>query len=373
MPAMRYAECRSIGLRSCALALACGLVLLASAAPAKEPAAIPPSGGRWDTGKGFSFERKAGKTRRSLSGIACPATTAGPRLCLAVFDEGVEARYVSLTDGTALPDAERIVLQPGGRELDAEGAATDGRFYYVVGSHSAKRGSCASNPDSRHLIRFRLDPRTGRGLRDGQGGLVDLQDTGALWRLMAQLPELAPHVGEEMCLGSEPPPDAPRRKGLQGIDIEGVAVKDGRLHFGLRGPAIGGQALILSVDADALFAGADARPRLSRVAVGEGRAIRDMTTVEDGFLLLVGPDDDAMHRKLPFSVMRWDGREGETAARPKELASLAVDKVKLRGCDEEIKPEAIAALEDRPGVPYRVVVFSDGLCDGGPLGFSIPR
>lgn len=370
---MRCSDHRDISLRSFAAGLAAALVLLASPAQPKEPASISPSGGRWDTGQGFSFERKAGKTRRSLSGIACPTPASEPRLCLAVFDEGGEARYVSLTDGTALPDSERVVLRSGTTELDAEGAATDGRFYYVTGSHSAKRGDCRSNPDSRHLIRFRLDPQTGRGQRDGNGGLVDFQDTDALWRLMARLPGLAQYVGEEMCLGSEPPPGAPGKRGMNGVNIEGLAARDGRLFFGFRGPAVDGQAPILSVDADALFASRDPKPRLSWVSVGQGRAIRDMVAVEDGFLLLVGPDDTGSRQALPFSVMRWDGREGGEPSQPKPLATLALGKVKLRGCDEEIKPEAIAVLEDRLHAPYRVVIFSDGLCDGGPLGFSIPR
>jgi hypothetical protein len=29
--------------------------------------------------------------------------------------------------------------------------------------------------------------------------------------------------------------------------------------------------------------------------------------------------------------------------------------------------------EDEAGKPYRAVIFSDGMCDGGPLIFTIPR
>lgn len=348
------------------------LMSLAASAAAAEPR-VAPSEPRWTVGDGFDFAGKAKKTRRSLSGIACPATLSGEKRCLAIFDEGGEARYVTLKDGAALPEAERVVLRRGKTELDAEGAATDGRYYYVTGSHSAKRGDCKSNPDSRRLIRFRLDPQTGRGLRDSDGRLAGFEDTDALWRLMARLPGLARYVGEEMCLGSEPPPDARGKRGMNGVNIEGLAVRDGRLFFGFRGPAIGGQAAILSVDADALFADRDPKPRLSWVAVSQGRAIRDMIAVEDGFLLLVGPDDTASRQGLPFSVMHWDGRENGELSQPKPLATLDLDKVKLRGCDDEIKPEAIAVLEDRPGAPYHAVIFSDGLCDGGPLGFSIPR
>jgi hypothetical protein len=47
--------------------------------------------------------------------------------------------------------------------------------------------------------------------------------------------------------------------------------------------------------------------------------------------------------------------------------------VKLRSCDHELKPEALAVTADEPGQPYQAVIFSDGMCDGGPLRFSIPR
>ncbi|KRE17500.1 hypothetical protein ASE63_13725 [Bosea sp. Root381] len=348
-----------------ALAMLLGLPLLAGPADAADPPALAPLGGILSSGQGFTFASKQNKTRRSLSGIACPSLPKAPGFCLAVFDEGGEARYLTLGKEGLRPDAERVGVLPGTVELDGEGAATDGRFYYVVGSHSAKRGDCASNPGSRHLIRFPIDPATGRGK------LAELVDTGALWTLMAGIPGLKKHVGEAMCLGSEPPEDAPHLPGRRGVNIEGLAVKDGRLFVGFRGPAKDGQARILSVDADALFAGGDPRARLFSVAVGAGRAVRDLVAASDGILVLAGPDDDKSNEKRGFTVLRWNAKDGSDNVRP--LASLDLRGVKLRGCDEEIKPEAITLLADRPGEPYDAVILSDGLCDGGPLRFAIPR
>ncbi len=89
------------------------------------------------------------RLRQQAEEDACPPLPAGaPRLCLAVFDEGGEARYLTLEGGALRPQGERIVLLPGKVELDAEAAATDGRFYYVAGSHSAKRSDCKTNPDA---------------------------------------------------------------------------------------------------------------------------------------------------------------------------------------------------------------------------------
>jgi hypothetical protein len=373
---MKPMTIRALPAALAALSFTALLACAAGAAPS-EPPRIAPQGGPWDAGRGFSFEHKVKKTRRSLSGIACPANASGQRLCLGAFDEGGEARYFVLGDGRVAPDGERVILRPGKVELDAEAAATDGAFYYVTGSHSAKRSSCASNPDSRHVIRFKVDPATGRGLRTTDGKLAGLEDTGALWALMATLPGLKDHVGEEMCLGGQSPgqpPNAPDKAGRQGVNIEGLAIRNGRLFFGFRGPAIDGTAMILSVDADALFKGGDARPKLSTITVGQGRGIRDLLAVSDGILVLAGPDDDKANTALDWVVLRWDGEDsGNAVKQPRALATLDLSHVKLRKCDEELKPEALVVTEDRPGQPYRAIILSDGMCDGGALGFSIPR
>jgi hypothetical protein len=58
---------------------------------------------------------------------------------------------------------------------------------------------------------------------------------------------------------------------------------------------------------------------------------------------------------------------------PDPLARLELSGVNLRSCDSELKPEALAVIDDKPGESHQVVIFSDGMCDGGPLGFTIPR
>jgi len=334
--------------------------------PSKQPANLEP----WQPGSPFKFgkkEKKEDKFRQSLSGVACPATSARPRVCLAVFDEGPEARYLLLDERSYRADDERVVLRPGDGELDGEAAATDGAFYYVTGSHSAKRNSCESNPDSRFVIRFRIDPATGRAARVN-GALADYQATGRLWEVMAAHPQLAAFVGEKMCLGTEPPEKAPQLEGRNGVNIEGMTIRDKRLFFGFRGPVKGGVAKILSVAPDALFAGGDASPQVFDVEVGEGRGIRDLLAVSDGILVLAGPDDD--DGDVGWIVLRWDPASPGQA---KKLAHLDLTGVKKRPCDETVKPEALLVLEDAPPQAYRVLVLSDGLCDGGPLEFALPR
>jgi hypothetical protein len=227
------------------------------------------------------------------------------------------------------------------------------------------------------VIRFAVDATTGRAPRDPaedpNGSLVRYQDVDYLWKIMAELPGLKKHVGKKKCLGTEPPEKAQHLKGRRGANIEGLAVKDGRLFFGFRGPAKDGQTLILSVRTEAFFAGSDPKPELTRIVVGERRGIRDLHAVEDGILILAGPDDDASSSDADWIVALWDGKgAGHSAVEPKVLAQLDLAAVKLRHCDKELKPEALTLLRP-PTDHYHLLILSDGMCDGGPLEFKIPR
>lgn len=331
------------------------------AACAADPPWIRPEGPRWDRDDtSFAFPRK---TRRGLSGIACPAVQGERRICLAVFDEGTRAQFVDISGGGFEPLAEIVDLMHGvpgtdsGKELDAEGAAVDERFYYVTGSHSPKRRNCESNPASRYVMRFPYDPKTGLARRPVDAGR---QVSIRLWPLMAGLPELRAHVGDGKCMGR---PD-------HAVDIEGLAIRDGRLYFGFRGPALEGRVPVLSVDAGALFEGGDTAPRITMLEVGGGRGIRDMVTVADGILILAGPDDQLENEDRDWFVGLWDPR----GSKLQRLARLDLEGVGRRACDDERerKPEAIAVLEESRW-RYRVLILSDSLCDGGPLAFTVPR
>ncbi len=344
--------------------LVSALALCSAAALAQTPlpSAIPsiqPTGGLWDSGDGFVFDlgkKKTLKTRQSVSGIACNLDAQHKRICLLVFDEGTQARYATLKDGKLLVDAESVSFPGIDGELDAEAAATDGRYLYVTGSHSAKRSDCSSNPHSRHVIRMTLDPKTGRALKAGYA------DTGRLWQVMQAQPALAPFVGEGKCLGSAP----------GGINIEGLAVGAGRLHFGFRGPVANGAAFVLTLDADALFGSADPKATVSRLALGAHRGIRDMVAVANGFLILAGPDDYRSSLSVGWAFFWWDGKPGAGVLQPKLLGTLDLSGVKLRQCDETLKPESLTVLEETPRA-WKLLVLSDGLCDGGALAFTVMR
>lgn len=346
------------------LSLASSLLFILAGAQAQtpgEPPLVRPIGKPWDSGNGFAFAKKEEKTRKALSGIACTMNAAQERVCLMVFDEGWQARFATLGHHKLTIDPEEVKLKdPEKEELDAEGAATDGSYFYVTGSHSAKRNGCVENVHSRHVIRFRLDPATGRAQRSRKGKLVDDDDKGRLWSIMQSRPELRKHVREgDHC----------------GVDIEGLAVSKGRLYFGFRSPAG-----ILSVDAEALFKGGDPKVKLALVELGAGRGIRDMVAVEDGFLLLTGPDDDRKNQyTVNWRIDWWDGNS-VTARTLAQLDLSALNeprtlrKGKSRACkdNDEIKPEAMTVLDRTPKAD-ELLVLSDGMCDGGAMTFTVNR
>lgn len=347
------------------LALA-GLVwggTIAHAQPAVPPPNVAPTGKVWSTGAGFSFADKQKKTRRAASGMACAPNAARARVCLVAFDEGMEARFAEIGVGKLVPQPGGVRFAVPGKELDAEGAATDGRYFYVTGSHAVKRSDCKANPSSAHVLRFQRDPATGLALAAADGGALPAgyQQTTRLRSLIAADPQLRDSLAQGRCLGTG------------ALDIEALAVRDGRLHVGLRGPTEGGHAFIVSVDAEALFGTADPALRVTRVPVGARRGLRDMAVASQGMLLLTGPDDHADSDGAGWAVVQWNDRPAPgQPAEVRTLATLDLRKIALGKCDKETKPEALTVLAESP-TAYRVLVLSDGMCDGGPLVFDIAR
>ena len=354
----------ALGVSSAALAASPPLVQLDSALPVI---------GTKDDGFGADLSKKKQlQLRQSVSGIACALNARQQRVCLLAFDEGADGYFARLEGGTLKPLKKPVTLIPGDGELDAEAAATDGRYFYVAGSHSPRRSDCSARPDSRHVVRFARDADTGRALKPGvvkramnkvlgDSAPAGYADSTRLWTIMQAQPALAAHVAEKLCMGDQ-----------GAVNIEGMAVQDGRLTFGFRGPVSGGAATLLSVDADALFdptGRADPKVVVSTLALGAHTGIRDLVAVTGGFLLLAGPDDErASQKTVDFSVWFWDGVSPQARA----LAQLDTRQVSLRSCDKEIKPEALTVLQET-AKGYQLLVLSDGLCDGGALGFTVGR
>jgi Protein of unknown function (DUF3616) len=114
-----------------------------------------------------------------------------------------------------------------------------------------------------------------------------------------------------------------------GVNIEGIAVKNDRMYFGLRGPSLDGSAFVLSVDAEAVFTKeGDLKSKVTPLALGLNTGIRDLAAINDGILILAGPTRD---ETVPYAVWFWDG-VGTTA---KPLGTLDLGKVD-KGAKAEI-------------------------------------
>ncbi len=86
-----------------------------------------------------------------------------------------------------------------------------------------------------------------------------------------------------------------------GIDIEGIAFRDGLLYLGFRGPVLRDNlvpVMLLTFDQPKRY-------QLHLVCL-DGQGIRDMVALDEGFLIISGPVNDATG---PFCLWWWDGKD----------------------------------------------------------------
>jgi hypothetical protein len=214
----------------------------------------------------------SGKMRDALN-VSGAASVAAGRVLL-VCDElkrGVQAGHIALaTSRMTVTEGEFTLLAGAGKELDLEAAAADPQHpcYYVCGSCGTSRKTGAAAPDRQWLFRIGTDPASGTMIPGAvtRVSLVDALRTDAF---------LAEHSGKS----------APN----MGVDIEGLAYKDGRLWFGLRCPNVNGCGLVVVASADDLMAKRPVVWQRFDLPLGVDRGLRDLAPITDGFLLLAGP------------------------------------------------------------------------------------
>jgi len=284
--------------------------------------------------------------RMNLSGAACAPTTRPLRVCLMVNDEKKYAQFFSIK-GRKISPKKLIRLSDADKDPDGEGAAYADGFFYVTGSHGRKRHSPSPNDSSYAIFRFPVDPATGvPPFKISEDEVVGIESTSRLRDAI----RTGDHIKDFY--------DQPLGRG--GVNIEGIAVKRGRMHLGLRAPSRDGKAFILSVDAAAAFSrDADLKAKVRELALGTDTGIRDLAAVDDGILVLAGPTRE---EPVPYAVWHWN--EGRP---PKRLGTLDLSRV-----PEGAKAEILLVLAEKPK-SYRVLVMFDGVENGGPLSFKLPR
>lgn len=225
--------------------------------------------------------------------LACDETTGVERLTRDGDDWGNHCHF-NLAEWVDLPDGED-------GEMDIEGLCIDGDWLWITGSHSLKRGNpkdASGATGLRRLSQIKWDPnrqffgRVPLARKDGVATPVPNDGKrvaghlafGGRGRLRKWLRK-DPLLGDFLNLPSKD----------NGLDIEGIAVRDMRIWLGLRGPVLRGHAVVLEMELKETRPGrlkprridAGRRYRMHLLDLGGG-GVRDLALDGDDLLLLTG-------------------------------------------------------------------------------------
>lgn len=301
---------------------------------------------------------EGGDASEDVSGLACDwqgERADGAMRCLAVEDEGGSAQWAGF-DGAVLEARERIGLldaatplgappegicdgsDPGSGEFDGEAAAFDDGVFYVTGSHGCSRNSDELRPAGFLVARIAPDEP---GL-DVHPGTVAIDLSHRLGALLRRSPPLLRYFGA-----------SPNR--ANGLNIEGLAVREGRMVFGLRAPVIDGHAFLFETTAATMFErDIVGTGRAIPVELGPQRGIRDLAFLPDGRLLILsGP---AQEQDIPYRLHLYD--EGDLS----DLTDIAppgggkAEAIAIVGVERDRATLLVLFDGARDGAPRRIIV-----------------
>jgi hypothetical protein len=244
-----------------------------------------------------------------------------------------------------------IPLVRAGSEIDIEAIAAEGSHYYIIGSHGASKKKGEQQDNRYSLFRLTVDPATGRPTGSGA---ADAVQRASLADVIRADPVLGEHVGQPLQ--------------QKGVNIEGLAVRDGRLFVGFRNPNLGGYAFVMEIRADDVFDGVP-RPSctLHKLRLGEGLGIRELVAARSGFLLIAGNAGSEPSKKYAaaedyekdrdFFLYGWDGQSTEVH----KIGTLP---------QTEGKAEAMAILAETED-SVTVLVLFDGPSRGRPTVYRV--
>jgi len=241
----------------------------------------------------------------------------------------------------------KLLSDQASGDPDAEGAAYDDGYFYVIGSHGRKRHHPDDgNPTSYHVFRIPVDKATGVPPYEiSDDDVIGVE--ASVMRLRGAIKDALPSAYDKPL-------------GENGANIEGIAVADGRMYLGFRGPSDDGKAYILAVDAKAVFMeSAPLNAELKSVPLGTTVGIRDIAAVSGGLLLLTGPVNE---QPITPSIVFYDPKTGALGT-----------SHPLKVADTTAKAETLLLLSDSAGQPWRVLVMFDGPENGAPAQYLVPR
>ena len=331
-----------------ATALLSGIALLlpASLGLADQPK-LAPTAAKWTVTS--SFEKNS-EARTNLSGAACVPTTPPFTSCLIANDEKKYAQFFSIEGTSVTPRAViRLMDKDADGDPDAEGVAYDDGYFYVAGSHGRSRHGDKANDSSYVVFRFPVDKSGVPPFKVSEDDVVGITSTARLRDAIRNGDIIKEYYNQPLDEG--------------GVNIEGIAVKDGRMHLGLRGPSRNGHTFILSADAEAAFTKSEnLNVRVKQLKLGKDAGIRDLASVSDGLLVLSGPVNE---QSVEPAIFHWDEKTGSL----RKLGELQLPTA-LSG---SAKAETLLVLHDRASEPWRVLVIFDGPENGAPTEYLVPR
>jgi hypothetical protein len=274
-------------------------------------------------------------------------------------DEGNKVQILKREGGHYRWERDIILSEDEKKEIDIEGIACEGEMVYVIGSHSCKRPRMKAEntyETNRKLIekvlyeknrdklfRFRLDKKTGNVVGNiEKTSLRGLINNNAVLKRFRRLPSKE-----------------------NGVDIEGIAVKNGFVYIGFRGPVLRGNYVPIlrckfaeRIDAsETLFANLG------------GCGVRDMVRVQQGFLILAGPVGDGPGS---YQLYFWDGMD----CLPGQRASGVAPGQCVYLCDiptpENAKAEGITVVQENESF-YEFIIVYDSLEKGGAMRFRLTK
>lgn len=324
---------------------------------------LPAEAREWKVKEALKGAAKA----QDISGIACTSETGFPRKCLVIDDEVQWAQVVIVHEDRIVAGQMIQLISNTYRgeplELDGEGVAYAGGYFYVMGSHGRPRKKIEDDAEleariaaSSQLIRFRLD---GNDITP-EGRLKvtpKIETTSRLRNVLRNHRDLENSTRQDL--------------DKYGLTIEGVAIKGDTLYVGLRAPLPDGKAAVATVPLAALFDEKAEIPQaqLHPLTIGKGNGIRDLVFYKGEFIILAGSALALKEKEAgKYFIYRWTGT-GDVKGKGAEVPVYPGQKGDKSTFP---KPEAILPLgETKDGL--RILVIYEGAEEGRPRDLTIGR
>ena len=250
-------------------------------------------------------------------------------------------------------------------EVDIEGIAAENNTVYVIGSHARVRPGGDAHKEKYKENRKNLDEPPSKFERAEDFGArnivakFELDSSGVARNLEnASLKEVLDATYPFKLFR-----DIPSKE--NGIDIEGLAVRHGKLYAGFRGPVLRGNFVpILEFE----FSNPVASKRVLYVKL-QGRGVRDMVAVKEGFLILAGPVGDGAQS---YQIYLWNGEDVVCGKDRPDAAKNIVLLGEVPNIPAGAKPEGITVMNQADSA-YTVLMAFDGLENGGLRRYSVTR